>query len=144
MRIAGYFIWLPLVLGLSAEADVYRCRGDFGEPSFRQQPCGQNAAVMTRQAAGPAGRAGGLRPAERAWLEQRRRSATKTRKKKRDRVSSDAAEKAVRTQAHRCRSKRRSLDEVRAKLRRGYKPASGEKLRRRRRAYEDYLATFCS
>jgi hypothetical protein len=51
---------------------------------------------------------------------------------------------AVQRQAYRCRHKRRALEAVRAKLRHGYKPASGERLRRSRRAHEDYLSTFCS
>ena len=145
MRTAGYFIWLPLMLwGPSGGAEVYRCQGAFGGPSYSQRPCGEDTVVSTRQLPEPAGRAVGLRPAERAWLEQRRRSASQPRKKKRKPVSPAAKEKVVRAQAHRCRSKRRALDEVRARLRRGYKPASGEKLRRRRSAYEDYLATFCS
>ena len=87
----------------------------------------------------------GLRPAEKAWLAERERAQGRNSAAKR-RVRQDQAtiKRKAKRQAHRCRSKRRSLDEVRARLRRGYQPAQGEKLRRRRRAYEDYLATFCS
>ena len=146
MRVPAYCIWLPLLLlGAAARADIYRCSGEFGEPSFTQRPCSGDSTVAVREVpAGPAP-ASGLRPAERAWLERRRRDSGRggTGKRKARPTQGSVRERA-RAQAYRCRSKRRALDGVKAKLRRGYKPAGGEKLRRRRRAYEDYLATFCS
>jgi len=146
MRVSGYSIWLPLLLlGFSARADIYRCTGDSGEPSFRQRPCADHSTVAVRQTPSGEDSAPGLRPSERTWLDQRKReSSPGGAQKKNTRIRPAAAKRAARTQAYRCRSKRRSLDEVKAKLRRGYKPASGEKLRRRRRAYEDYLTAFCS
>ena len=146
MRKPGYSIWLSmLLLGFSARADIYLCKGDLGEPSFRQQPCADRSTLAVRRPSSAGGPVPGLRPAERAWLDQRQRESDRGGKKRRQPRSRPAATKAAaQTQAYRCRSKRRSLDEVKAKLRRGYKPASGEKLRRRRGAYEDYLATFCS
>ena len=41
-------------------------------------------------------------------------------------------------------AQQRALDAVNTKLRRGYRAHQGEKLKRRRRSYRDYLATFCS
>ena len=146
MRLPGYCIWLPLLLmGFAARADIYRCSGEFGEPTFSQLPCGGDSTIAVRQAPSGEGPATGLRPSERAWLDRRDRESRRGKvKKRKPRVTQAAAKTAAATQAYRCRSKRRSLDEVKAKLRRGYKPASGERLRRRRRAYEDYLSTFCS
>ena len=134
-----------LLLGFSARADIYRCGGDFGEPSFSQRPCAAGSTIAVQQTSPSATPASGLRPGERAWLEQRKRAGRRGgAKKKSPRRTQAAAKRVAKVQAHRCRSKLRSLDEVKAKLRRGYKAASGEKLRRRRDAYEDYLATFCS
>jgi len=146
MRMPRIFFFLLLAFCFSAEADIYRCNGEFGEPYYAQQPCGDDAVVaVSVKPSVASGPAQGIRPGERAWLEQRHRNRSGSRKTKRpSRVSSAASRKATRNQAYRCRKKRRALDAVRAKLRRGYKPASGEKLRRRRAAHEDYLATFCS
>lgn len=145
MRQSGFFIGLLLLLVSTAESAIYRCDGDFGEPSVRQWPCGDDSAVASGQTATATGGGVGLRASEQAWLKQRERDSRGLRGKQgRSSSSPAAAERAARKQAYNCRKKRRSLDEVRARLRRGYKPASGEKLRRRRRAHEDYLATFCS
>jgi len=149
MRISGRCVWLfLLLLGFSARADIYRCGGDFGEPSFSQRPCADGSTLVVQQVSpsATAASASGLRPGERAWLEQRKRAGRRHGgvKKPNPRRTQAEARRVAKVQAHRCRSKRRSLDAVKAKLRRGYKAASGEKLRRRRSAYEDYLATFCS
>ncbi|MGV6825339.1 MAG: hypothetical protein ACWA5Q_00025 [bacterium] len=42
-----------------------------------------------------------------------------------------------------CFSKRKRLESVRNKLRSGYKPTEGIKLRRKRDEYEEYLGLFC-
>ena len=144
MRYPGYFFILLFFLSTQTHAGIYRCTGDHGEPSYSQQPCG-SSGIRVLQGSGASGRTQGLRASERAWLEQRRREGRKAKKSARQRaVGAATKERADRRQAYRCRVKRRALDKVRAQLRRGYKPASGEKLRRRRSAYEDYLATFCS
>jgi len=118
----------------AAQTTVYRCTDPNGSVEFRQRPCATSAAEATLSIedrptgwtppkAYPAPRASGTprRPPSRA-----RREA-----------------KADTRQAERCWQKRRQLEEVNAQLRRGYKPARGEKLRRRRSAYEDYVDRFC-
>jgi hypothetical protein len=45
--------------------------------------------------------------------------------------------------ADRCWKKQRQLDEVNRRLRAGYTPVQGERLRQRRRDYEAYLRRFC-
>ena len=145
MRRSGYRFIFLLSCSFPASAEIYRCQGEDGEPSFRQRPCGADAVLVVPALPAAAGPAEGIRPSERAWLKQREREQRQSARVKRPRRASTAArEKAAHTQAYKCRSKRRALDEVRHRLRRGYKPARGEKLRRRRAAYEDYLATFCS
>ena len=124
-------------------AEIYRCVGDSGEPSFTHLPCAQGSTLKVPPAAAAGGAGSGLRPAEQAWLAERERERRPARTA-RPRAEPAKHRNKARVQAYRCRSKRRSLDEVRARLRRGYKPAQGEKLRNRRRAYEDYLATYCS
>ena len=141
MRNSGCFFFLLLFCSTPVTAELYRCTGEHGEPSYRQRPCGASGIATVQEPARP-GPAQGLRASERAWLKQRQRDGRRA--KRSTKPSPASSEKAARLQTHRCRAKRRSLDEVRARLRRGYKPASGEKLRRRRKDYEDYLATFCS
>ncbi len=134
-----------LLVGLSARAEIYRCDGAFGEPSYSHRPCreGSSQAVPlgpTRDAEGA-----GLRASERAWLREReqQRAAQKKRPKRSVKTQSETRQAEIR-QAYRCRTKRRALDAVKRELRRGYKPAKGERLRARRRAHADYIATFCS
>lgn len=144
MRICGYLVLFMLLPGPAPGASIYRCEGDSGEPEFSQQPCGESVTRI----AGPGQRGdrpgGGLRASERAWLAARERAlgppAAKTDARRRDSQSAEAAAR----RAYQCRRKRRQLDELNADMRRGYKPASGERLRRRRAAYQDYLASFCS
>ena len=145
MRLSKFLICLPpLLLCATVESAIYRCEGEHGEPSFRQRPCGHDSTVAAPATRTATGGVDGLRASEQAWLEQRERARRRPRgTERRPRSSQEAAVRAARKQAHRCRKKGRALDEVKARLRRGYKPAQGEKLRRRRRAYEDYLATFC-
>ena len=138
MRVYRAFL-VCLCLLSPARAEIYRCVGDSGEPSFTHLPCTGGSTLKVPPAA--AGTGAGLRPAEQAWLAERERRRAPG---PRPRAKPATGRHKPRTQAYRCRSKRRSLDEVRARLRRGYRPAQGEKLRRRRRAYEDYLATYCS
>ncbi len=124
-------------------AEIHRCTGSSGEPLFSQVPCGGAETIVVRPQ--PASHPGqGLRAGEKAWLAQRMehrekriaRTGSATQSKRR---SKDTAE----AKAHRCLRTRRDLDTVNAKLRRGYKPSQGEKLRRRRQRYEDYLSSFC-
>ncbi len=142
MRVSVAFL-VCLSLLSPVRAEIYRCVGDSGEPSFTHLPCAHGSTFKVPPAAAAGGAAAGLRPAEQAWLAERERKRRPAKRPQRRTDRATSRHKA-RIQAYRCRSKRRSLDEVRARLRRGYKPAQGEKLRRRRRAYEDYLATYCS
>lgn len=141
-RVMYVLIVCGLCSGIARPAEIFRCVGASGEPSYRQQPCDAATAIGSRSA--PAvGPAQGLRASERAWLDERHaRRRQQTRPSNRS-AARPAARHADR-QAYRCRNKRRALDAVKAKLRRGYKPSQGDKLRRRRRAHEDYLSTFCS
>jgi hypothetical protein len=123
-------------------ADIYQCEGADGEPSFSQSPCGSFTRLIPAQDDRPRRAAVGIRDSERAWLESRNQVDRRPAKRKASTTSGNAAARK-RKAAHACRSKRQSLAAVRAELRRGYKPARGEKLRRRRASYEDYLATFC-
>lgn len=122
-------------------AEVFRCAGDAGEVSFQSWPCDQSSrAPLAFTPAEPQG--DGLRPSERAWLRQRDAAASGAAGRK-PRSERPRAKDAAR-QDYQCRRRREQLEAVNSELRRGYKPARGERLRRRRRAYEDYLTTFCS
>jgi hypothetical protein len=143
-------LWLTGVLfsGTAGSVEVYRCMGESGEPAFRQRPCDTATSTIPTSPVRSAPPDSGLRASERAWLNARQaksRAAPGSRSGNRNspkRAGPDAARKASQ-QAYRCRQKRRALDAVKSKLRRGYKPAQGEKLRRRRRSHEDYLAAYC-
>ena len=121
-------------------ATVYRCDGPEG-PAFRDRPCERGVALDLDSAASDSRPAGpGLRPGEREWLRAIRRREAQQRPRPAPRASAQAARDA---RARRCWRKRQQLEAVRARLRRGYRPAEGERLRRRRHSYEDYLSRFC-
>lgn len=123
-------------------ADIYQCEGADGEPSFSQSPCGSVTRLVPGTADRPRRAAVGIRDSERAWLESRNRAE---RRPARGKAAKGPARTVAqkRKAAYACRRKRQSLAAISAELRRGYKPARGEKLRRRRASHEDYLATFC-
>ena len=127
---------LPLLcLSLPVNAAVYRCDGD--PPRFQDAPCDSTGIVGAVPASGGGS---GLRRSERVWLRAReaRQSVAKPKRSQRKPGSNKAAQ-----QAQRCWRKRQQLDRVKAKLRRGYKPAQGERLRRSRKQYEEYLFRYC-
>ncbi|MCB1773941.1 MAG: DUF4124 domain-containing protein [Gammaproteobacteria bacterium] len=131
---------LSCALSMSpAIAEIFRCPGDAGEVLYTQHPCGADTRVVA--ASGRTAAATGVRASETAWLKTRQKGKSSAPAKRP--VSPDAKRRRQAKQAYQCERKRASLAEVSADLRRGYKPAKGEKLRRRRDAYEDYLAAFC-
>jgi len=143
MRLYRYFILSGvLIAGASAAAEIYRCSGDSGEVAFSQLPCAAASTIVIRESPQPDPSAGGLRASEQAWLRAREQRRSVPRHQPRETAQKRAAAKV--RQAYQCRRKQADLEAIGAKMRRGYKPAQGEKLRRRRRAYEDYLAAFCS
>ena len=126
-----------LLLAGSAGAQVYRCTDSSGRVTFQDVPCsGGSLLVLEPVQAAPQG----IRASERRWLRQREQQA---RRKNRAAPQRGASERQARQQQQRCWKKEQQLDKVRARLRRGYKPAQGEKLRRQRRSYEDYLSRYC-
>ncbi|MCB1800096.1 MAG: DUF4124 domain-containing protein [Gammaproteobacteria bacterium] len=128
-----------LIFSIAAQAgSIHRCVGEHGEVAYSHQPCGTPIDTRIAPVRGEVEGAG-LRPGEKALLRQLSRRAPDSRPARRAARRQDTAKKE-----YACRQKQRALDAVRATLRRGYKPGRGEKLRRRRRAYEDYLSTFCS
>ncbi|MGD8957197.1 MAG: DUF4124 domain-containing protein [Chromatiaceae bacterium] len=134
-----------LLVGLSARAEIYRCDGAFGEPSYSHRPCREGSSQAVPQAPTRNAEGAGLRASERAWLREREQQrAAQKKRPKRSGMTQSKMRQAESQQAYRCRTKRRALDAVKRELRRGYKPAKGDRLRARRRAYADYIATFCS
>ena len=142
MRIHRCFILsVALIFGAPAAADIYRCSGESGEVLFSQLPCASAGTIQIRESSAESPSAGGLRDSERAWLREREQKRSVPRRQSGEAAARHAAAKV--RQAYHCRRKRADLEAIGAKMRRGYKPAQGEKLRRRRRGFEDYLAAFC-
>ena len=131
----------PLLLFLCAdivaETSVNRCVTPDGKIEFRQFACAADAEeeeVLIED------RKTGWEPAK-TKLEK-----TKTRSDKsstHNRKSDEKKLAAKAKQEEQCWKKHQMLEEVNWKLRRGYKPATGVKLRRKRRQYEEYIGRFC-
>jgi len=113
-------------------AQIYRCDDPSGQPRFQQIPCEAGGEAV--QLSPPAARWDPLRPGERQLLKGRARPADR-RKAAKPRDS-----KAV---ERRCWDKRKRLEAVSAKLRRGYKPAQGERLRRQRDNLGEFVRRYC-
>jgi len=130
---------LVLALGtnLAAETRVYRCITPDGEIEFRQRLCadgtvGQEIAIEDRKT-------GWTPPKTQERGKIKGAGEPRGRKRKADgRKGSDQARRE-----EQCWKKRQLLDEVNWKLRRGYKAGKGVELRRRRRAFEDYIGRYC-
>ena len=126
---------LTLSCGTPA-AQIFQCTDQQGVVAFQDTACSEGPRVI-RQLPSSAG--AGLRQAERAWL-KRLKKGTPAKPKPVPRRSSS---KDDLRQEQTCWKKRRQLEQVRTKLRRGYKASQGEKLRRSRRDYQDYLSRYC-
>jgi len=114
-----------------AQATVYRCTAPDGGIEFRQHPCaGQDREREIE-----------IRDNTTGWVPPAPapRAAEKTKRKPRSRSATDHADR----NADRCWQKRQQLQRVDNELRAGYKPARGERLKRRRREYEAYLNHYC-
>lgn len=132
--------------GPPASSAVYRCVGEQGEPAFSQHPCDGAAVTLVgdrpKPSTSPRGR--GLRPSERTWLEQRRADKRASGESVRRPARATSSKSEMARQAYRCQRKRRDLEALNARLRRGYKASQAPGLHRRQQAYRDYLDAFCS
>jgi hypothetical protein len=124
---------LPVV---AAGAQVYRCSDPSGVPRFQSGPCADGGEAL--QLGEPAARWEPLRPGERRLWEQTRRSEMRRRA-----PATKPRAGPERASQRSCWQKRQRLDAVAAKLRRGYKPAQGERLRRRRDELQGFIARYC-
>jgi len=133
--ITAVFLVVPFPAS-SARSKVYRCVLDGGQISYQQIACHGGAKPMAikdkRSGWSP------LRPGERALLDNyRTKEAARHRKP-------TAKKKKPTKETRSCWNKRKQLDAVSEKFRHGYKLTEGDKLRRKRDDYEDYLREFCS
>lgn len=134
-------LFLLVLLGipqLAGAARVYRCPQADGSVSFQQMACQQGEVLRIEV------------PAT-GWSGARPEKKQKTAATPKPRVASarPAARQGSQTdwqgkgESKACWGKRQRLEKARAKLRRGYQPAQGERLRRQRDEYEEYLRRFC-
>jgi hypothetical protein len=119
------------------ETSVFRCTDPDGAIELSQFPC--PAGTEERE----------LRVEDRktGWTPPRVESqARRQASKDRGRAGKAPAKRdmAAARRADQCWNKRRQLEEVNWKLRHGYRPAEGIKLRRRRQSYEDYIDRYCA
>lgn len=136
MRVRVAFFGAFCALSWSAFADIHRCDTENGV-LFQDHPCPGGSAFIPSGGTYSTGR--GLRDSERKWL--REQAGRKKPAKRRSAKVARSADESARERS--CWSRRERLETVRAKLRRGYKPSQGERLRRARRQHEDYIARFC-
>ena len=116
-----------------AQSQVYRCTAPDGSIEFRQRRCDEDDSARRLEIEDT--RTGWTPPAG----EQPRSSTARSK----TRSKAGAAQDRTADYADRCWNKRQQLERVNARLRAGYKPDQGVKLRRRRSDYEAYLRRYC-
>lgn len=135
MAFAVTLIFCANTTVLAAE-QFFRCVQGDGRSSFQRTQCageGESVVVDSVQGGWTS-----LRTGEKSLLKSYR-----DRDSKRKQRSRKVVRKTKPAETTACWNKRKRLDAVNAKLRRGYKPSQGEGLRRQRANYEEYLDKFC-
>jgi hypothetical protein len=138
---------IPLLCGTllfapPSGADVYRWQADDGTTHFGDSPPGDRP-FKRLDGLEPAlsgkfkAEARGLRPGERRALQRLERAERKPAARR----SVAAADR--RETRRRCSESRSRIDNISATLRRGYKPARGARLQRRRRELEAWVFDHC-
>lgn len=134
-RIHAAVCWVTLFLllgfPLASLASVYRCPGTEGAVQFQQTPC-ENGQLLE------------LQDNSTAWTAAPRAKATKQRGKvkKRSKKKTRLAGGRAR-QEKACWKARQRIEKIEWSLRKGYRPARGERLRQQRREQQAYLRQFC-
>ncbi len=130
-----------LVTGAAGAQDttVYRCTGENGSVELSQFPCptgmrNEEITVTDRET-------GWVPPSPESVAEKKPSPGSKRSGSGQTQAQKAAADAR---RADKCWDKRRLLDEVNWKLRHGYRPVEGIKLRRKRQSYEDYLDRYCT
>ena len=125
-----------------AAEQVFRCVEADGGISFQRTQCaaqGESIVVDTVQGGWTSLRAG-----EKSLLKSYRERDARLRQRSRKAARKNkSARKAKSGETTACWNKRKHLDAIQARLRRGYKPSQGEGLRRKRDKYAEYLEKFC-
>lgn len=114
---------------------VYRCVQADGHIRYQQIPCHfEDSPILIKD------RSSGwspLRPGEQALLERYRKKDAVQRRK-----STSKSKQPVK-ESRACWTRRRQLEAIRIKLRRGYNLGEGEALHRKQDDYRDFLRQFC-
>lgn len=115
----------------AAQSSVYRCTAADGSIELRQHPC--EGGDLSQRLHIEDNRTG--------WVPPRPDSTPKpkTQKARKGAKSTSPRKQYV----ERCWKKRQQIARINNELRAGYKPARGERLKRRRRELEAYVNEFC-
>ncbi len=127
-------LWLAMaVVPIEATAGIVRCVTANGQVEYRESPCpdGSGREVEIRDE-----RIGSVAPKPRHKLRRRSAKARATRRER-------ARKKKPQVSDLGCWRKRRALEAVERRLRRGYRAGEGVRLRERRDDYEDFITRFC-
>ncbi len=125
----------PFFQSAQAGVKMYRCQGEDGHIAFRQFACtsgsGERIVVESPKIGFKKPKAPKTNPVKR----EGERSAV-TESPKAQALNSDARQR-------RCWTARKKQERLQRQLRKGYRPAEGERLRSRRNEQDDYLRRFC-
>ncbi|MCW8921170.1 MAG: DUF4124 domain-containing protein [Sedimenticola sp.] len=124
-------IYMTAFFPLATLASVYRCPDASGAVLFQQMPCAEGVELELD-----------VRATEWITTPESKPDKRKTQARKRPRQKSQLARESAR-QEKACWKARQRIEKIEWALRKGYKPARGERLRQQRREQQDYLRQFC-
>ena len=118
------------------QTSFYRCVAPDGKIEFRQTSCASDSSQ--KKVTVEDHKVGWEGP--KLKFEHKSRGLTDPPKSKRKK---DKKERTGSPTEEQCWKKHQSIEEIDRKLRRGYKPSTGDDLRHKRRVYKDYVRRFC-
>ncbi|MET0082742.1 MAG: DUF4124 domain-containing protein [Sedimenticola sp.] len=126
--------WLMVVTAATADT-VYRCHDEQGGVIFQQLPCSGGLSEPVE-----------ITPQVVDWVGNRedgRRGRASPEARKRQSRNRPKRERSKGVSEKECFRNRQKLEQVQWKLRKGYRPAEGERLKQRRRQLEAFDSRYC-
>lgn len=135
VRIHSIVCWVTIYMAaffpLTTMASVYRCPDASGAVLFQQMPCAEGVELELD-----------VRATEWVAAPESKSDKRKAPVRKNPRQRTQLARESAR-QEKACWKARQRIEKIEWALRKGYKPARGERLRQQRREQQDYLRQFC-
>ena len=130
MRLTLLIFLLFVLQPAFTDSTIYRCTTGDLSIEYRSSPCDSGISEKIEIQTRPTG-----------WIKPDTPTSVPSKNKKRPKKTKSLVEATTVDRA--CWRAKQRVEQIQWELRKGYKPAKGERLRRRRREQEAYLREFC-